>query len=232
MSYSHPTGRRTTANTPRPPLTPNPSFLTPVQEARILSWRQTTSGSPPPNEAVVSKTKPKVKSAPASIQQSQTLSQSHSSNSSCPVHGPCSCNTPHRSNGKKVRGYYSRKKSTAPSSTDTPLLTPVDGSPKLNDTNMGPVPDVKGLPSPQQVQAYRTGLPSQIQPSEVPALPIPVRQQAMPVVKQEQPRIVGSRDPISQNYWKQMFPPVGGPAGVNAGTPYMLPMFGVRPWGY
>ncbi|WVF68551.1 hypothetical protein IAT40_003319 [Kwoniella sp. CBS 6097] len=78
-------------------------------------------------------------------------------------------------------------------------------------------------PGPQQGRAYEAGSPPPIQWAPAPGQEVPVRQMAIPKAPQAPnlPRIAGVRDPISTNYYRNMFPPQG--MGFVPDAPAMAP---------
>lgn len=179
-------------------------YLTPVQEERIINWRETSTSSQP--------SQPKVKSAPASVRLP--------SNSSCTCtytdcqEGPsaitsCNCSfhspklaTPCKSKKGKspnshVKSYYSR--STAPYSSNmtSTLPTMMTVTPKT----------LGGGRQPPKVKTNKTWAASrssyeQISPPGPPqwTLPCASPMDIFPANTEIQlPRMAGSRDPISQN---------------------------------
>lgn len=212
----------------RPTLTPNHSrYLSPVQHARIESWRSSASTavstpvssptSPPhplPPTSPASRSKTKVKSAPASL---DLLHPSHSTPShghaghphlgitpassyspcvTCAARSLCSCST----SSPRHRVYYSNKKTktnTTATSGQMPV-TPPTGSIGIAVGLAGADgPNKRGLPTPEQVRAYAMGHAPTAQYGPVQVGLVPPGEVAMP--KPDAPRIAGVRDPISQN---------------------------------
>ena len=227
MPHSHPppTKRQPSArHTPqRPALTPYQSkYLSPVQHARIESWRITASTitspvssptSPTPQSLDTSSTptKAKIKSAPASLDihppghtspgyarghthlnLTMTPASSHSPCVTCAARSVCSCST----SSPRVKGYYSNKKkktNTTATSGQVPA-TPATGSAGMPPLANG---DKRGLPTPEQVRAYAMGQAPSVQYGQVGVgmLPSPIEV----AVPKDPARIAGVRDPISQN---------------------------------
>ena len=181
----------------RPATEPNSRYLSPIQEQRILSWRN-HAGSPSASTA------PKVKSAPASL----SLSQAASSSTTCPTcscaygpNDPCSCSTKSpKSSSKHHKSYYSTKKKRSGTTMTSghSAMTPL--TPALPVTPVTPArPDRKGLPSAQQVMAHHAGEAPIPQYGPAPSVPLPEPVLAAPPVKPDLPRIAGARDPVTQN---------------------------------
>ncbi|WVQ79301.1 hypothetical protein IAT38_001398 [Cryptococcus sp. DSM 104549] len=225
-------------------------YLTPVQEERILNWR----------EGAETPVKPMIKSAPASVDVSLRSKSSGGKSgggasgtvctctctcggmgTDCPACGSpptscgCSVHSPRSKSSRKskksdqspnanVKGYYSSKRTASSSNMTTTLpammtvrpRTPPPGRrpPVLNMTKANMYRgDKKGMPSPEQLEAYRLGSPPPPQFGGAPMVLGPEREAAVPEQPQPPPplpRIAGARDPMSTNYWRQMFPPAAG----------------------
>ena len=200
-------------------LSRNSSYLTPIQEQRILSWRTHTS---PLSSGSSSSSKPaKSQSAPPSIATSRKAgSPAHSP---CPVcaaqtQSICSCSSNAKRSQGRRRSYYSSKKKGQGMSSGMTSLTPVTsvtsqasrhvqyavdpGASFQEQGNAGRPPpikvDKKGLPTAEQVAAYRSGTAPLHQYGPVPLSPLPEPVQAAPK-EPELPRIAGARDPVTQN---------------------------------
>ncbi|OWZ66724.1 hypothetical protein AYX14_02314 [Cryptococcus neoformans] len=203
-------------------------YLTPVQEERILNWREASTSSQP--------SRPKGKSSPASVRLSSNCSSctctcidcqggpSRTTSCCCSVHSPKSKTSHQSKKGKgpnsRVKSYYSRN--TAPESSNmTPTLpTMMTVRPKAIPIGRQP-PQIKAnktwaasRPSYEQISQLRTGPPQWTAPDASPMDITPLNTE-IPML-----RIAGSRDPISQSYWRRMFPPA---------MPTAMPAFGVLP---
>lgn len=234
-TYPSPALRRQDTKTPLPPtpfsnriparpaLIPNNSrYLTPNQQAGILSWRSNTSTSAPSPTSVDHSSPPtttqsgknkdlsKVKSAPSSLNLLPLSSQCVCSGGSV-----CSCETHPSANSpnKGARGYYSNKKKKRSSTTETSTPGPV--TPSFGHSVPSPIPHNTSTPAMQayyaQSPSYPTGdkkamhPPQNIHPytaphaqyGQAPIMPVPEGVVAMP--PKDVPRIAGARDPISQN---------------------------------
>lgn len=204
MPLTHPSPQRSNHTRPPPHTAPDSRvYLSPIQEQRILSWRDHAQSSAP-------SPKTKVKSAPASLSLSKDTS---SSTCTCGGKSSCCCSTktpPSKSSQQKT--YYSRRKkkkhstsamkNPAPPLTNTaPQLTPVTPttsiSPAMHTTRARP--DKRGLPSAEQMIAYRAGAGLPPQYGQAPTVPLPEPALAAPPVKPDVTRIAGVRDPVSQN---------------------------------
>lgn len=181
-------------------------YLTPVQEERIINWRETSTSS--------QLSRPKVTSAPASVRlpsnSSCTCTYTDCQESSSAI-TPCSYSfhspnskTPCKSKKGKgpnshVKSYYSRN--TAPDSSNMtstlptmmtvrPKTLPVGRQPpkfKINKTWAAP------RSSYEQILPPLTGPPQWTVPCASPMDIFPADTEI------QMPRIAGSRDPISQN---------------------------------
>lgn len=197
---------------PRPPMSPNNSrYLSPHQQARILSWRSNTTSSLAfhgTTSSPSSHSNPnKVKSAPASlnlINQGFTTGGSivTSACPACAAKSICSCSTAYTNNpsksprtGSRQRGYYSNKNKKT-STTMTSLMSPP--GPVTPATNT-PAQSKSGQPTADQVRAHAMGTPPIQQFGTAPAVAPPEVAVAVPPSKPDLPRIAGVRDPISQN---------------------------------
>ncbi|WVQ96091.1 hypothetical protein IAU59_003192 [Kwoniella sp. CBS 9459] len=135
-----------------------------------------------------------------------------------------------------VKGYYSSsRKQTGSNMTKTlpemmtvrpktpprALRNPASGLRMAAFRKPDPNPD-PGSPR-QQGRAYEAGSPPPIQWAPAPGQEVPVRQMAIPKAPQapNMPRITGVRDPISTNYYRNMFPPQG--MCFAPGAPAMAP---------
>ncbi|WWC65960.1 uncharacterized protein I303_108582 [Kwoniella dejecticola CBS 10117] len=148
-------------------------FLSPVQEARIDSWRKGASEATPPAATANGKTKNKNKT--------------------------------------------SEKHNTRP---EPPL--PVSPKSPINFAVLK-APDKLDLPTDSQVRPHQIGVLPPVQWPPAVGQEIPMREMAKPAKEPPLPRIAGVRDPISTNYYRQMFPPQGG------AMPMMIP--GIHPIG-
>ncbi|ORX37854.1 hypothetical protein BD324DRAFT_403013 [Kockovaella imperatae] len=98
-------------------------------------------------------------------------------------------------------------------------------------------PNKNGMPSPEQVKAYSSGSAPTAQYGPPPTVPLPEPQvvppPAGPAMQPQLPRIAGVRDPVSQNYFRNMFPPAAGPFGLQPGLhpPQLFGMPAGRPMG-
>ncbi|CAD6564138.1 MAG: hypothetical protein TREMPRED_003876 [Tremellales sp. Tagirdzhanova-0007] len=105
-------------------------------------------------------------------------------------------------------------------------------------------PNKKGLPSNKQIMAHKAGTGLATQYGQAPAVPLPEPALAAPPLQtqSEPPRIAGARDPVTQNYWRGMFPPAVTPT-MTTGVPMRFVQPGVHPsqmfgmpmgrqWGY
>ncbi|ODO00767.1 hypothetical protein L198_03094 [Cryptococcus wingfieldii CBS 7118] len=208
-------------------------FLSPVQERRILNWREGASTVAPSQ---------KTKSAPPSVGRRSSKGEGSLAGScayscaecqaaasvSAPVTS-CSCTfhsvqsrTSHKLRKKKgPKSYYSNR--TAPESSNmTPTLpammtvrpkTPPAGSrpPKLKSPGYNQFVESQG----QAPSAYGLGMgmgsgagaPTQwVAPQSNPM----AASKPMTAPKAELPRVAGVRDPISTAYFRRMFPPAPG----------------------
>lgn len=181
-------------------------YLTPVQEERIINWRQISTSSQP--------SRPKVKSAPASVRLPSNSSctctctdcqesPSAITSCSCSFHSP-KLKTPCKSKKGKgpnshVKSYYSRN--TAPESSNMTSTLPamMTVRPKTLPVGRQP-PKVKinkawaaSRSSYEQISPPITGPPQWTVPFASPMDMFPANTEI------QMPRIAGSRDPISQN---------------------------------
>ncbi|OCF43896.1 hypothetical protein I317_02339 [Kwoniella heveanensis CBS 569] len=232
-------------------------YLSPVQEARIKSWAEgaSTAATPPPSTATTAAAKKKVsKSAPASSYngrgddrdpncsycQSQVSDRDHDRDRHLKG-GP----------NANVKGYYSSSRKQTGSNMTKTLPEMMTVRPKTPPralrnpasalrmaTFRKPDPDQTGTSSPvspghgQQARAYEAGSPPPIQWAPAPGQDVlPVRQMTVPRAPQapNMPRIAGVRDPISTNYYRNMFPPQG--MYFTPGVPVVAPEIGVVPNG-
>jgi hypothetical protein len=208
------------ARTPTTPSTPSSQFLSPIQDARIRSWRRHTIPEEPGKGS---------KSAPATLDHDPSCvasGSSHNSREKTSSAGQslsrCSCSSsphqPHTPPGRphppsrhavtnpnptttgptgkghkhqhQMRSYYSSKKKSTRASS---TLTPQILSPPMSG---GTIPS--GSPFPQQAQHGYDTAPVGFDQT-FPQIPPPVTQmQALPP-RPDPPRIAGARDPISQN---------------------------------
>lgn len=186
-------------------------YLSPIQEARIRSWRDHTD----PNEAPLPPHphhdgKKGIKSAPATLAVRSSTSggeQSSSQKGSTPTRSSSSRNNHttlaptrppphvhHHSHGH-LRSYYSSKKKS--SHTSSALTPTVLTSPTPTPTTVMPPGQTM---SPEQMAMYAQQGPMTQQqhmmqgPEETAQIPPPVLARAPDL-----PRIAGARDPISQN---------------------------------
>lgn len=199
-------------------------YLTPVQEERILNWREASTSSQP--------RRPNVRSAPASVRLPSNSSictctctdcQGNPSpimSCCCSGHSPKS-KTSRQSKKDKgpnshVKSYYSRN--TAPESSNmTPTLpTMMTVRPKTVPIGRQP-PKIKAnktwaasRPTYEQTSPLTAGPPQWTAPGDSPMDITPLNTE-IPMF-----RIAGSRDPISQSYWKRMFPPAAMPTAMPA----------------
>ncbi|OCF35147.1 hypothetical protein I316_03189 [Kwoniella heveanensis BCC8398] len=212
-------------------------YLSPVQEARIKSWAEgaSTAATPPPSTATTAAAKKKVsKSAPASDPDRDHDRDRHLKG------GP----------NANVKGYYSSSRKQTGSNMTKTLPEMMTVRPKTPPralrnpasalrmaTFQKPDPDQTGTSSPvspghgQQARAYEAGSPPPIQWAPAPGQDVPVRQMTVPRAPQapNMPRIAGVRDPISTNYYRNMFPPQG--MYFTPGVPVVAPEIGVVPNG-
>ena len=168
-----------------PPRVSSSKYLSPGQQARILSWRSNTSVA-----SLDHPSEPKVKSAPASINRLSPTCQSPCT--ICAAKSSCSCSTQSSPNRPKYRGYYSNKnkKSSRTNQTAASNMPVTPPNPTPEGSKMGF--------SPRQFEAYHAGTAPGLQYGEISAVPSPKRVIAVPP-KVDLPRIAGARDPISQN---------------------------------
>ncbi|GFZ50039.1 hypothetical protein JCM24511_07792 [Saitozyma sp. JCM 24511] len=237
---------------PRPPLgTPRSSaYLSPIQEERILAWRSHTSRTPSPSDAGPTAQQQQVQSAPASLAFSAHSSATcPQCGKSCGCATERSLPTPssrqksyyRRSKGHRTRTHGQltpvtplssalghmhaqpspvvRQPDSGSASASAPAPTPAALSGRAD---VPPLPDKNGLPSREQIEAYTNGTSAPTQVGNPPNIFPAEREQAKPS-PQGAARIAGVRDPISTNYFRQMFPPAGGPFMVRPGMP-MIPM--------
>nr|XP_031859742.1 uncharacterized protein CI109_004814 [Kwoniella shandongensis]KAA5526814.1 hypothetical protein CI109_004814 [Kwoniella shandongensis] len=200
-------------------------FLNPVQEARILNWRQGASTatastnivSPTTANSSKQKTK-KSKSAPASVQFSGSCSSGGGcggGNQPCPTCASppttCSCSTARSPSSTKTKSKHS------PRTADTSGKTKVKGyySSKRKETSSGmsmtptlpfmmtvrPKTPPPGRSKPKVRQPPQlNGSSSAAGWSQPPTLMHPPeREVAKPTDQPQIPRIAGARDPVSQN---------------------------------
>jgi len=172
-------------------------YLSPIQEQRILTWRDQA-------DSAVIPLPPKTKSAPASLSLSKAAS---SSTCTCGCTS-CSCSTkspPSKSSRQKSRqkSYYSgtKKKSGSTTVNSAPPVTPITPITPAGPTTPHQL-DHRGLPPPptQHVltpQDSAGGLPAQYNAAAT--VPLPERTMAAPAFKPDPSRIAGARDPVSQN---------------------------------
>ncbi|WRT69575.1 uncharacterized protein IL334_006564 [Kwoniella shivajii] len=224
-------------------------FLSPFQEARINSWRSGASNPPPSGPKSI-----KVKSAPASINIASSKASSCTCTCNCTQcgsHGECqtcgggvtscSCSlqspkskssqkSKRSSNGPNthVKGYYSSHRKQANPRPEPPL--PVSPKSPINFAVLK-APDRLDLPTPEQVRSHQVGVLPPIQWPPAPGQEIPMREMAKPAKEPPVPRIAGARDPVTQNYWRQMFPPHAPLPIMGPGLPPAIGMIPARPWG-
>lgn len=181
-------------------------YLTPVQEERIINWRQISTSSQP--------SRPKVKSAPASVRLPSNSSctctctdcqesPSAITSCSCSFHSP-KLKTPCKSKKGKapnshVKSYYSRNTAPESSNMTSTLPTMMTVRPKTLPVGRQP-PKVKinkawaaSRSSYEQISPPITGPPQWTVPFASPMDMFPANTEI------QMPRIAGSRDPISQN---------------------------------
>lgn len=207
------------ANHLRGTCSPSSRYLSPIQEARIRSWRDHTDSSPELTPPPIHENKKKVRSAPATLAMPPSSSGEHSSShsrgrgsapshtksressSSHPAHHhhdthyrPSSHPHSQSPSQGRMRSYYSSKKKgsstvLSPSTTPAPM-TPMPTSPP---------PDLHPGMTQEQLEMYqrqsRVAMPPEEQAS---AAQIPPPVLAAPP-NPAPPRIAGARDPISQN---------------------------------
>ncbi|KAK6908796.1 hypothetical protein I204_01919 [Kwoniella mangroviensis CBS 8886] len=237
-------------------------FLSPVQEARIDSWRKGASTATPPGPKST-----KVKSAPASITSKGSIctctctctqcgggtviecptcgGSMISGSCSCSVHSPRSKSShkSRRSTGKSgdrgngpnahVHGYYSSssgKRQTSEKHNTRPE-PPLPVSPKspINFAVLKAT-DKLDLTETEKVRPHQVGVLPPVQWPPAPGQEIPMREMAKPAMEPPLPRIAGVRDPVSQNYYRNMFPPYAhGPTPMIPGI-HPIGMVPARPW--
>ncbi|WVW86792.1 hypothetical protein I302_108846 [Kwoniella bestiolae CBS 10118] len=253
-----PAPRRQTTGQPQPQfLGPSQSsaFLSPVQEARINSWRAGASTATPPGPK-----SNKVKSAPASIGDPSskgstctcTCTCTQCGGAECPTCGgsvtgcSCSIHSPKsksshkskKSSGKgdkgpnaHVHGYYSSGRRQTSEKHLTRPEPPLPVSPKLPiNFAVLKAPDKLELPDIDRVREHQTGVLPPVQWPPAPGQEIPMRAMAKPAKEPPLPRIAGVRDPVTQNYYRNMFPPYAhGPTPMIPGI-HPIGMVPARPW--
>ncbi|WVQ66372.1 uncharacterized protein L199_004552 [Kwoniella botswanensis] len=238
-------------------------FLSPVQEARIDSWRKGASTATPPGPKAIN-----VKSAPASITQPSSKGSTRTCTCTCTqcgggtviecptcggsiISGSCSCSvhsprskSSHKSKrstekgGDKVNGpnahihgYYSSGRRQTSEKHNTRPEPPLPVSPK-SPINFAVLkaPDKLDLTETEKIRPHQIGVLPPVQWPPAPGQEIPMREMAKPAMEPPLPRIAGVRDPVSQNYYRNMFPPYAhGPAPM---IPCIHPigMVPARPW--
>ena len=208
------------------PPSPSSRYLTPIQEQRILSWRDNAAPSHVSHGSHA--LQPKIKSAPASLAFSRTTPTGSSTYSRCPICADvssCSCTSAQYAQAgvkppRRHRGYYKKSKNHSGLTISTPApVTPRDlpyretpriasasRSPSYSGVDQGrrstPRPDAKGMPSIDQVQAYTSGAAPPAQYGPAPTIPLPEPKTVPPpdaAAAPAPPRIAGVRDPVSQN---------------------------------
>ncbi|WVQ75070.1 hypothetical protein IAR50_004679 [Cryptococcus sp. DSM 104548] len=210
-------------------------FLSPVQERRILNWREgasTTASSPNKGH--------KTKSAPPSVGRWSSKGEEGSITDSCDcscavcqaasasISGPvtsCSCTfhsprsrTSHKTKKKKgPKSYYSKR--TAPETLNMTQTLPamMTVRPKTPPAAWRP-PKVKASPTWSQFAESQGQAPSAYGMgmgwgggAGAPTQWVGRESNPMAVApKVDMPRIAGVRDPISTAYFRRMFPPAPG----------------------
>ena len=176
------------------PTTDSSRYLSPIQEQRIVSWRNLTDSSNAPSIS-------NPKSAPASLSLSKAAS---SSTCACCAKTSCSCSTSSPRSSAHRKSYYSntKRKSASTLVTSAAPMTPSTAyTPITTAVRTTPVrPDKRGLPANEQVMAHKVGTGLAQQYGQAPIVPLPEPALAAPPLKSEPPpRIAGARDPVTQN---------------------------------
>ncbi|WWC73550.1 uncharacterized protein I206_107522 [Kwoniella pini CBS 10737] len=235
-------------------------YLSPIQEARIDSWRKGASEATPPGSTSKSINQNKVKSAPASIDIASSKGSNCTctctctrcgsggtieecptcggslTNCSCSIHSPKSKSS-HKSRKSNhgqnahVHGYYSSKRKQNSRKHHNRPEPPLPVSPQ-SPVNFAVLkaPDKLHLPTESQVRAHQLGVLPPVQWPPAPGQEIPMRPMAKPEKEPPVPRIAGVRDPVSQNYYRQMFPPHGGALPMMIPGIHPIGMVPARPW--
>nr|ODN95582.1 hypothetical protein L204_04123 [Cryptococcus depauperatus CBS 7855] len=183
-------------------------FLSPVQEARILDWR---AGAATPSKSHSKSAPPSAGPGTSKMSSSECtcVSDGRKGNVSPPSSSSCVAhsykNKCRKGPNSHVKSYYSKRTGPERSLTTQDLPMSITVRPKTPPAGLRP-PKFKAkswTSSPTQsgfipVTAQSHGLPQWTMS------PIQAEAQVEPP---PMPRIAGARDPISQAYWRRMFPP-------------------------
>ncbi|WWC92919.1 uncharacterized protein L201_007882 [Kwoniella dendrophila CBS 6074] len=230
-------------------------YLSPVQEARIDSWRKGASEATSPTIKQKPKTvkSHKSKSAPASIGHSSsskgscTCTCTQCEGYQCPTCGgeltndcSCSIHSPKSRTSQKskksgsniIHGYYSsgrkRQLSIKHNTRPEPPL-PVTEETPINFAVLK-APDKLDLPNINQVREHQYNVLPPVQWPPAPGQEYPIREMAKPAMEPPLPRIGGVRDPISTNYYRNMFPPHGNMKSMMIPGLHPIGMVPAKPW--
>jgi hypothetical protein len=201
------------------PVTPTASshFLSPIQEARILSWREHTSQVPEGSQDRASKSAPATMDHDPSCASSSSHGQDKVSDTTASTSRYlCSCAARHQQATSKRPQILPRHTTHSPSQdygrgTDSSQMKSYYSSKKKSGTSMSAPttpatshPPTQGFPTdgrPQFDHGHqidsRLAPPQQFLPQGATNIP-PVMAQPPPP-RPDPPRIAGARDPISQN---------------------------------